>query len=299
MTEFKLEGKTYKHQEEFIQTGGRCVTPHASYYQIRRIDASMRRFRRANARFRRRQGLITVNVQFIHITDGNTGNITATQRADQIDVLNAAFKPHQIQFKYDEQAVKSVDNAAWFRMGHRTAAERQAKSALQVAPETNLNFYTAGFPVSSTLLGWATLPDELAGDRVRDGVVMKHSTLPGGSAAPYNLGQTGTHEVGHWFGLFHTFQGGCDGIGDHVGDTVAHSGPNYGQPPLGERHNACDPNEDAPVQNFMNYTDDDWMTHFTDKQGGRMREMIGTFRPDLLLGGTDEVCEVKRIALVE
>jgi len=105
----------------------------------------------------------------------------------------------------------------------------------------------------------------------------------------------------HCFGLFHTFEGiphGCDGIGDHVGDTVAHRNPNFGTPTVGERHNACDSNEDAPVQNFMNYTDDAWMTHFTERQGGRMREMVGTFRPDLLQGNTDEVGEVTRVALV-
>ena len=52
------------------------------------------------------------------------------------------------------------------------------------------------------------------------------------------------------------------------------------------------------MQNFMNYTDDDWMTHFTDKQGGRMRELVATFRADLLLGNTDEVGDVERVALV-
>ena len=89
-------------------------------------------------------------------------------------------------------------------------------------------------------------------------------------------------EIGHWLGLYHTFQGGCSATGDHVGDTVAHSGPNYGKPEVGLPHNACKEGENAPVQNFMNYVDDDWMDRFTAGQVTRMRDMVGAFRPELL-----------------
>jgi len=297
MAEFELDGNIFKHQEEFIQTGGRCATPPASEYKVHCMKECLIRFRQANGRFRRRTGVISINVQFIHLTNGDEGIVTAQQREDQVKVMNEDFAPHQIQFTFDEATTKFENNTAWFRMDHMSLAERQAKSALQIAPETNLNFYTAGFPTTSTLLGWATFPDDLAGDRVRDGVVLLHSTLPGGASAPYNLGKTATHEVGHWLGLFHTFQGGCNGVGDQVSDTVAHATANLGTPDPTQQNNACDPDEDAPVKNFMNYTDDEWMDHFSIEQGGRMREMTGTFRPDLLSGADGDLREFNQIKI--
>ena len=167
---------------------------------------------------------VTIPVAFIHVVDGDQGHVTAEQRRRQIEVLNAAYATTGIDFTYDEDAVVVVDDPAFFRMGHGSLRERQCKSQNQVLdPTKGLNFYTA--QPGGGLLGWATFPVDMEGDPDMDGVVMLQGTLPGGDTTPYNLGQTATHEVGRWLGLYHTFQDRCFPPGDEVDDTPPHDGP--------------------------------------------------------------------------
>jgi hypothetical protein len=169
----------------------------------------------------------TINVYFHVIESSASPNeVTNTMISDQIAVLNAAYADGGWTFVLVSTDVTINDD--WYTMTSGTSSEYDAKYALRKGTAKDLNLYTAD--LTNGLLGWATFPSDYGvSGSYRDGVVCKLTSLPGGSFSPYNLGATGTHEVGHWMGLYHTFQGGCSG-GDSVADTPAVAAANYGCP---------------------------------------------------------------------
>lgn len=273
---FVVNRKDFRDQQDFALKGRGCATPIPTPIQIARVDAELYSNRRNRVSFSE----LTIKVLFHHLCYGSNGLITKSQREQQINILNEAFSRFGITFRYDESEVTFTNNYNWYLMGHRSFSEREAKTTLAVDPTKNLNFYTGG--LQDGLLGWATFPFDLAGDTIMDGVVILDESFPEGKEAPFNLGKTAIHEVGHWLGLYHTFQDGCNGFGDHCNDTVAHSGPNYGKPNENESNGACNEEEFAPIHNFMNYVDDEWMTEFTPRQGERIKAQIMMYRIGLV-----------------
>jgi hypothetical protein len=229
----------------------------------------------------RSAGSVTINVYFHVITNRKgQGNISNTAIQNQINVLNQAYSGTtggaNTPFRFKLVSTTRTQNDRWYSAVIGSKAERDMKNALHQGDASDLNFYTNG--MGQNLLGWAAFPWDYAGNPTMDGVVCHFATLPGGSYAPYNLGDTATHEVGHWLGLYHTFQGGCTLTNDEVSDTNAQASSTSGCPTGRDSCQIDGANRLDPIENFMDYSTDSCMYLFTAGQSVRMDEKHSTYR---------------------
>ncbi|KAJ0114211.1 hypothetical protein N8I77_006999 [Diaporthe amygdali] len=218
--------------------------------------------------------LATVEVNtYFHVLASSTstsgGYLSASSISSQLDAMNTAYAPHGISFV--NAGTDWTVNSNWASDGSETTMKR----SLRKGTYADLNLY---FVNSMDYLGYCYFPTSTSGSDSNfylDGCTILSSTVPGGSETNYNLGLTAVHEIGHWFGLYHTFQGGCSGSGDSVDDTPAEASAASGCP---EGRDTCTAAGVDPIHNYMDYTYDTCYEEFTTGQEDRMYSFWDQYR---------------------
>lgn len=153
-------------------------------------------------------------------------------------------------------------------------------------PEKYFNIWTVNFGgfVGRNLLGYAQFPSNSGlnglntdgGSAETDGVVIGYKYFGSSEkgdfsslTAPFDLGRTTTHEVGHWLGLRHIWGDGDCSSDDYCSDTPSSSEPTYGCPTSKFTCNSPD-----MIENYMDYSDDICMNTFTHEQKIRMHTVL-------------------------
>ncbi|WP_196884950.1 zinc metalloprotease [Aureivirga sp. CE67] len=230
-----------------------------------------------------RNSLIYVPV-VVHVVYSNyTQNISYDQIQSQINVLNRDFNllndvssiPSEFRddaaafnmYFYLEQIIRVPSNrASWGDSSDIKHSNRGGSDAWDTS--RYLNIWVGN--IGGGILGYAQFP---GGNPDTDGVVVSPQFFgtTGYVQAPFNLGRTTTHEVGHWLNLRHIWgdSRNCS-IDDFVYDTPSQNTPNYGCPNYPTYH--C--NTSDMFMNFMDYTDDYCMSMFTKGQKQRSRALF-------------------------
>ncbi len=242
--------------------------------------------------------VIPVVFHVIYKTDG-TGNIPDSRLYNQLTVLNEDYRAiagslgepgFDTHIQFELAGITRTENNNW----HNDNNENQYKSALGWDQDQYLNIYVNS---ASGYLGYAYFPQTSAGTTV-DGVVALYSAVGGRDEGdpPYNQGRTVTHEVGHYLGLYHTFQGGC-GTGYTAGDLIADTNPESTSHFDCVQTNTCSSAD--PIHNYMDYTDDLCMYEFSSEQGNRAVCSMVNYRPDLysVEGGGDTEIFISNIKM--
>jgi hypothetical protein len=277
----------------------------------REIEYETREFIARFAEEGLRTGVVRIPVVVHVVWNTPAQNVSLAQIQSQIAVLNADFRRTNADASSVPSAFSGVtaDTRIEFALAVRdpncgptdgitrtntattsftTATRNNVKSAATGGADPwpsnrYLNIWVANF--TGTLLGFATFPGSPA---ALDGFVVRTTAFgtTGTATAPFNLGRTATHEIGHWLNLLHIW--GDDTIqanqclgSDECGDTPNQADENSGTPAFPQVSCSNGPNGDM-FMNYMDYTDDAGMFMFTQDQATRMNAALTVARASIL-----------------
>lgn len=221
---------------------------------------------------------VTVPMVF-HIVHGRdstgaiVGDITDAMIQLQVDSLNQGFAGTDISFSL--LGISRLENQYWFeRMYERFD---NAAEYLHVDPLHVMNIYVGQHP---GIGGAASFyPDNGSVGAPDDGLFINWRNFPGSASVNFSEGDTGVHESGHYFGLRHTFDGGCVAPGDGIDDTPYQGDNTVGCPV--ERDTCPDLPGLDPIHNYMDYSDDVCKFEFTPNQNDVQKMIQEEYRGDI------------------
>ncbi len=235
-------------------------------------------------------GIVTIPVVVHIVYRTSTQNISDSQIQSQLTVLNDDFR----RFNSDANGTwsQAADSEIEFCLatvdpnGNPTSGITRTSTnvsgfgtndAVKSASSGGVNAWSTSdylniwvCDIGGGILGYAQFP---GGNPATDGVVndYRYFGTNGTATAPFNLGRTMTHEVGHYLNLRHIWGDGNCNVDDFVSDTPTSDAPNYG---CASSHVSCSSLD--MVQNYMDYSDDGCMNLFTTGQKNRMRAIFDT-----------------------
>lgn len=268
--------------------------------RMNQIEAFTQKRIASTSNFRLVNGKIEIPVVVNVLYRTNAENISLSQIQSQIDILNKDFTASNTDFNKVPQMFsglaanvditfklettvgdngvirKSTKKTSW---GTRDAMKSSKQGGIDpTSPSTTLNIWAC--TIGGGILGYAQFP---GGKLATDGVVIdsRYFGLSGSANAPYNLGRTATHEVGHWMNLRHIWGDASCG-NDLVEDTPVHKTANYTA--TAPFISACLPTHYEMPMNYMDYTNDDLMYMFTNGQKARMTAIFASGGPRAAIG---------------
>ncbi|GCD77239.1 hypothetical protein JCM31826_07210 [Thermaurantimonas aggregans] len=249
---------------------------------------------------RTQNNVFIIPVVFHVIYDDAVSNISREQIMDAIRVLNEDFRRRNADTGNTRQIFKdrAADIEIEFRLasidpfGNCTDGINRIFSTLTNNANDNVknlsmwsnrrylniwvvkNIQLPNQPSQGTVLGYAYRPFPNQ-QGISDGIVIRHDRV-GTIGTSNSMGRTLTHEVGHFLGLKHPFDGGCN-TGDDIADTPPVANESFG---CNFQKNSC--SNDVPdlpdmIENYMDYANDNCMNIFTTGQRNYMRNVLQSF----------------------